>query len=278
MNKYRVTESFLMGREQNISLCEDGFIVTEDYAVMIDGAGTPSPKTFNGEKGGRYIMELIRDSIHKFQPNLDYITFLEQMNRVIVDDYKQNDWYEELTNDINLRPMASVLVYSKHKHQLWFYGDCKALVDGVQIDNPKYIDEVMLNARRMVLEAELLSGNTQDHLKENDIGREYINTLLSYQRTFLHNRGESDLAFSMVDGFDFRIEDIKVVDLPSDIHSLILTTDGYSILKPTLEETELILKEQLKKDPLAINELKGFKPLAPGANSIDDRAYLRLRF
>lgn len=278
MNKYRVSETFLMGREQDISLCEDGFIVTEDYAVMIDGAGTPSPKTFNGKKGGRYIMEIIRDSIHIFDANLDYIDFLDQLNQMIVDDYKQNGWYVDLAQDINLRPMASVLVYSKHKHQLWFYGDCKALVDGVQIDNPKYIDEVMLNARKMVLEAELLIGNTIENLKANDIGREYINTLLNYQRKFLHSRDGSDLGFSMVDGFDFRIEDIKVVDLPNDINTLILSSDGYSILKPTLEETELILKEQLEKDPLAINELKGFKPLAPGANSIDDRAYIKLRF
>lgn len=275
---YRVTETFLKGRNKDITLCEDGFIVTDDYAVMIDGAGTPSPMVFKGHKGGRYIMELIRDSITEYDGDLNYLSFLERMNESIIETYKREGFYESLKSDINLRPMASVLVYSKLKNQLWFYGDCKALVDGKQITNNKYIDEVMLNARKMVLEGELLLGKSEEDLRVKDVGREYINTLLSYQRLFLHNRNGSPLAFSSVDGFDFLEDTIKVVDLPEKIRSLVLSSDGYAVLKPTLEETEVFLHKQLEEDVLAIGDLLGFKTHELGTNSVDDRAYVRLIF
>lgn len=273
---FRVNEDFLLGKEKNITLCEDGFVVTEDYAVMIDGAGTPSKMDFKGKKGGRYIMEIIREAIYDIEGDLDYLSFLEEISKKIIENYKKNNVYDILKKNVNIRPMASMVVYSRNKHQLWFYGDCKALVNGIQYENPKYIDTVMYEARKMVLEGELLKGKPLGEIISEDKGREYITELLNYQRLFLHARNGSKLAFSMVDGFDFRTEDIKVVNLPKKVDYIILATDGYSVLKPTLEETEEVLKKQLKEDPLAIDQLTGFKTCCKNLNSIDDRAFLKL--
>lgn len=274
----KIMETFLKGREKDITKCEDGFVVTDNYAVMIDGAGTPSPMAFNGKKGGRHIMEVISECIPYLQPDLTHETFLEALNTAITKNYEVNGWYEELEANVNLRPMASVLVFSKTKNQLWFYGDCKALVNGTQYENPKQIDDVMLNARKMVIEGELLKGRSQEELLQHDMGRDYIETLLAYQRLFLHNKTNDLLGFSMIDGFDFLLDRIKVVDLPKGLDQLVMTTDGYSVLKGTFAATEETLMNQLKNDPLSINELKGFKVYTNQFNSFDDRAYLRIKF
>lgn len=277
--KIKVIETFLLGREKDINLCEDGFIVTDDYAVIIDGAGTPSPMLFNGKKGGRYMMEIIYDYVSDLKDTgyLTNIEFLNGLNNFITDRYKEEGFFNELSNNINSRPMASMVVYSKSLNQLWFYGDCKALVDGIQYENPKFIDEVMLDARKMVIEGELLLGRTKESILKDDIGRDYINKLLSYQRLFLHSRDETPLAFSSIDGFDFRLEDIKVVSLRGDVSEIVMTSDGYNDLRETLLDTENILKDSLKNDPLSINELKGFKVYSDEFNSFDDRSYIRIK-
>ena len=274
----RIQETFLKGKHPDITLCEDGFYANEFYAVMIDGAGTPSPKTFHGKKGGRYIMELIRDSISYMITNHNRITFLEELSQIVLKDYEQNGWLEELKENLLLRPTASLAVYSSLHKEVWFYGDCKALIEGVQHENPKFIDDVMLQARKLFIEGEIQRGKTTDELREEDTGRRFIEPLLERQRLFQNRNFNSSFSYACFDGFGFQAEQIKVVNVPPSATCVVLSTDGYAVLKNTLEETERLLHQQLERDPLAIHELLGFQPVKKGFNSFDDRAYMKIRF
>jgi hypothetical protein len=247
--------------KNNIAACEIGFLVTEDYVVMIDGVGTPSPMVFNGNKGGRYFMDLIKESIYTLEPNLNHIQFLDKINAFIVQDYKKNGWYESLLKDKNLRPMACVLVYSKYFHQLWFYGGCKALVAGEQIENPKFIDEVMANVQKLLLETKSLVGHPLDKVTEEYKEREFVEPLLEKQREFLHAT-DNPFGFSMVDGFDFIENSLKIVKLPKGLEFLVLSTDGYNTLKNNFEETEKLHLDYLESNQFEDNE----------------RAYIKIRF
>jgi len=56
-------------------------------------------------------------------------------------------------------------------------------------------------------------------------------------------------------------------------------SDGFPDPLPTLDESETRLQEHLEIDPAAVAELWSVgKALRPGANSVDDRAYLARRY
>ena len=56
---------------------------------------------------------------------------------------------------------------------------------------------------------------------------------------------------------------------------IVLASDGYPHLAPTLAETEAWLDEQRRNDPLNIGEFKATKAFVEGNNSFDDRSYIR---
>lgn len=272
----KIKEIFNLGKQANQELCEDGYVVTDDYAVVIDGAGTPSPYTFESKKGGRFIMELIRESIPKLDKRHDHLSFISELNDLLLQKYKDLGVFVDLLSDINIRPMASIIVYSKYKNELWLFGDCQALVNGVHYTNPKLLDEVTSNARKMFIDAEILLGKPIVNILEEDSGRKFIEPLLKIQRTFLHNEGDNPLSYSAIDGFGFRDDDIKVVTLADSVREIVLASDGYVVLKDSFHKTEEVLKKQLELDPLAIKELKGTKCHSPQDYSFDDRTYLKL--
>lgn len=55
-----------------------------------------------------------------------------------------------------------------------------------------------------------------------------------------------------------------------------LASDGYPILKATLQESEESLARHLADDPQNIKEYVATKGLVEGNLSFDDRAYVRL--
>jgi hypothetical protein len=61
------------------------------------------------------------------------------------------------------------------------------------------------------------------------------------------------------------------------VEDLVLASDGYPEILPTLAETEARLAELLAEDPSCVGVLRGTKGVMAGQISFDDRAYLRLR-
>ena len=57
---------------------------------------------------------------------------------------------------------------------------------------------------------------------------------------------------------------------------VVLATDGYPVLCPTLQATENALAQLLHDDPLLIHHYQATKAHMHGNNSFDDRAYLRV--
>ena len=79
----------------------------------------------------------------------------------------------------------------------------------------------------------------------------------------------------VLDGFFEDMSSIKIIDVPDNAQEIVLASDGYPELLPTLEESERALKEILAEDPLFILRHKSTKGLQKGNNSFDDRAYIR---
>lgn len=275
-------ESFTLGKNKDQKKCEDGFLVTDNFAVVVDGATSKSDMDFGNMTSGKYIKNLIIDSILKIDSDVDSFNFISKLSNLIKEDYKEKGWIELFEKEPKFRPTASVVVYSKAKNEIWFFGDCRAAIISKsgklkQFGNEKYIDNLNADIRKYYIESELLKGKKIDDLVKDDTGRKYIEKLLEFQQ--LHQNLPQDkrtaFSYSAVDGWEFDQKDISCIKLTNRAKEVILTTDGYTEIKHTLKETEEFLQYNLKLDPLCINELKGLKSKKHNDNSFDDRTYIR---
>lgn len=130
----------------------------------------------------------------------------------------------------------------------------------------------------MFLESELLNGKTIDELRVNDTGREYIETMLVRQKRFQNIGNDNPLNYYVLDGFLKDVQSaVQITPVPQDCSQIVLASDGYPYLKPTLKESETALHRILDKDPLCFREYKSTKGISGENISFDDRAYIRFR-
>ena len=79
--------------------------------------------------------------------------------------------------------------------------------------------------------------------------------------------------YAVIDGTPIYMPGTRVVKAS---HSVVLASDGYSTLLPTLSESEEALAQHLTEDPQNIGDLVATKGLVEGNISFDDRAYIKL--
>ena len=84
------------------------------------------------------------------------------------------------------------------------------------------------------------------------------------------------MTFSVIDGFPIALDKVRVINV-SGAKEIVLATDGYPFLYPTLSKSEQALTRQLSEDPLCIGHFKATKGLMRGNQSFDDRTYIRFR-
>ena len=140
----------------------------------------------------------------------------------------------------------------------------------------KIVDRYATDLRVAILHAELANGADPVTLARNDPGREAIVGLLRHQRIFCNNTGAGEWAYPAIDGSMVPPDLVSIYHVPPGVTEIVLASDGYPCLLPTLAASEERLAELLASDPLCIGPLRGTKAVAPGNISFDDRAYLRL--
>lgn len=218
--------------------------------------------------------------------------------------YQEQGVLQLMEEQPHQRATASMFLYSRALHQLIAVGDCQAaLMDShgkiFQVIQPgKYNDQVMAAARAMFLQLEIVKTrisskqhdkdkqkNHAHHTAEEDLrhlasdpGRDFIEPLRVGQRLFQNNLdAPKPYQYWVMDGFSVdETHGIQVYDLPQQTRQIILATDGYLRLDTTLAKTEAHLRYVIDNDPLLIRGLwQGTKGVRPGAESFDDRTYVR---
>lgn len=198
------------------------------------------------------------------------------MNLYIQQWYKSNNLYELLKNDLLMRPAASVIIYSKYYNEIWLVGDCTGFYNGNIIENKLEVDELATKIRVNTLRYLLETGySTTEELLENDISVDTANILRKSQQ-FIKNRNTgSKYDYTVIDGFDTVYELVKIVKIPDGVKEVILCSDGYPRVFPTLDESEQYLKYIAEKDPLCYTINPHFKGILKDQKAFDDRAYIR---
>lgn len=275
----KVIESKIEGKKSPES-CEDGLVVTADFIAVIDGSTSKTPHHLSPDmKNGRYAMVLISEYIqHELKPESTVEDFCEGVTSYIYNKvYRQQGIEEQMQAHPEERLTASAILYSKAKNEVWMVGDCQAIIDGKLYENNKPFEDIV--ARRRV---ELIRQGFTPQEARKTIEPLLIQAMLEGQNK----------TYTVIDGFPIYQKGVRVVSLnapqknvetdvadslPHPTKKIVLASDGYPFLKPTLAESEEALAHLLAHDPQCTHEFIATKGIVVGNKSFDDRTYIRFQ-
>ena len=286
----KIIESCIIEKKSQ-EACEDGMVVTDDFIAVIDGSTSKTPKHLNPDmKNGRYAMMLISEYIREeLKADASVDDFCQGVTAYIYNKvYEKLGVEERLKEHPEERLTASAILYSRTRNEVWMVGDCQAIIDGKLYENGKPYEEKI--ARKRV---ELIAQGLSPVEARKQIEPLLIKAMLSGQ----------NLTYTVIDGFPIYREGVKVVSVSdscsvqdsvpasdsvpcSDSVSasgtisvssskIVLASDGYPFLEPTLAASEAALAEQIANDPQNIHSFIATKGIVEGNKSFDDRTYIR---
>ena len=261
----KIIESKIVGKKSQ-EACEDGLVVTDSFIAVIDGSTSKTPKHLNPEmKNGRYAMMLISEYIREqLRAEASVDDFCLGVTSYIYNKvYEPLGVAERLAQHPEERLTASAILYSKARGEVWMVGDCQAIIGGKWYENGKPYEQRIAKKR-----AALIKGGIAPAEARKQIEPLLIEAMLSGQNKF----------YTVIDGFPIYRQGVRVVSLEKAVSSpdeVVLASDGYPFLKPTLAESEESLAKQLANDPQNIETFIATKGIVEGNKSFDDRTYVR---
>lgn len=267
-----VVEEFVEGKSDRI-VCEDVIVVTADFAAVVDGASDQTGRRFGGQSGGRFAAETLQSAILSLNSQASAREFADQLSDRLLRAVAAT--VGDLDSSARW-PAASVICLSLFRNEIWRVGDCSFLIDGQPNLGSKRVDDAAYGFRAAINSALLASGTSLTEILRDDPGAAAARPLIDLQQQ-LSNR-EGPWGFGCVNGRPVPDQFVEVFPLAQNATEIVLTSDGFPDPRPSLVESESRLRNLLEMDPAAIGDLWTVgKSLRPGANSVDDRAYLRLR-
>ena len=277
----KIIESSIIGKKSP-EACEDGMVVTDDFIAVIDGSTSKTPKHLNPDmKNGRYAMMLILEYIREeLKADASVDDFCQGVTAYIYNKvYEKLGVEERLKEHPEERLTASAILYSRTRNEVWMVGDCQAIIDGKLYENGKPYEQEIARKRVELIEQGLSPAEARKQIEPL-----LVEAMLSGQNQ----------TYTVIDGFPIYREGVKVVALKmkpvsssietyfqeqtkpvSSPNEVVLASDGYPFLKPTLSASEAALAEQIANDPQNIHSFIATKGIVEGNKSFDDRTYIR---
>ena len=253
-----ITEQFICGKH-TADDCEDGIVVSNDFAAVIDGSTSKTPTRLDPSmKNGRFAIILISEYIKQMPANYTMYDFCRGITLRIAEEYNKRSIAERMAEHPEERLTASAIVYSNCRKEVWMVGDCQAIIDGTYYDNSKPHEQEIAMQR-----ATLIRKGMSPKDARRAIEPQLIKAMLEGQ-----NR-----QYAVIDGTPIYMPGTRIVKAS---HSVVLASDGYPTLLPTLSESEEALSQHLTEDPQNIGDFVATKGLVEGNISFDDRAYIKL--
>lgn len=252
---------------------EDGIVVTDDFVAVIDGSTSKGSRrcyrtlSLRQHSNGEVAMRLISHFIRHMRKDISCHQFCTGVTLHVRSRYKPS-LLDYLASHPEDRLTASVVVYSRLRREIWMIGDCQCLVGDTFYDNPKPYEQELAERRAAIIAA---SPQPWNHYLDDDTARKAIIPRM------LETMQEQNKSYSVVDGFPIAEKYVLTIPLDFQPKEIVLASDGYPFLCPTLKESEAKLAWQREHDPLNIGQFKATKAFVKENNSFDDRSYIRFQ-
>ena len=265
-----IIEQQIVGKDPRKG-CEDGLVVTPDFIAVIDGSTSKSEYRHSmWRSNGRQAMKIVARYISRMPAKTTSEQFLTGVTSAVRRHYKKS-MLPRLQEHPEDRLTCSVAVYSRLCREVWMVGDCQCLIGDEFYDNPKPYEAELAAMRAEEVRRLLAQGVTQDELLRNDTARPVIIPRM------LETMRQQNIGYSVVDGFHIPRQHVRIITLDFRPWNIVMATDGYPFLCPTLAESESRLSRQRAEDPLNIGTFQATKAFHPDNESFDDRTYIRVR-
>src|SRR5690625_2647122 len=239
-------ERKVVSKTPDMDLCEDNYCINDHYVCVIDGATNTSGIKFDGRAPGKIISDIIKQTVLKLKPNMGIKEIIAEINNTLIQYYKEKDIYKFILENPDSCPTASFVLYSHSRREVWMVGDCKCLIDGDLYTNEKKVDKVIAEVRALYLEGEIRKGKTVEELLESDSSLAVVKPFKQIQYYLQNTASESEYSYVAINGFNFNLNRIKTIKVSEQTKEIILASDGYQYLRPTLKETESELENIIK--------------------------------
>lgn len=248
---------------------EDGVVVANDFIAVIDGSTSKSQYRHSLlRSNGRYAMQLTERYIRRMPKTTTCEQFLTGVTAYFHKHYKKS-MLPRLAEHPEDRLTCSAVIFSRLNREVWMVGDCQCLIGNEYYDNPKPYEAELAAMRAEEVKRQLAAGVKQEELLINDTARSVIIPRM------IETMRQQNITYSVIDGFHIPRQHVRIITLDFRPWEIVLSSDGYPYLCPTLEESERRLLQQRKEDPLNIGTFQATKAFRPDFNSFDDRAYIR---
>lgn len=239
---------------------------------MVDGSTSKTPHNLvSGMSNGRLCMQTVCKYVATMDAGTTVEDFCRGVTQALSNEYiRLNADIDRLRRIPHERPTASAAVYSAARGEIWLVGDCQCMVNGTLYDNPKPCEAELAEERSQWLKRAIENGMTVSDIQTDDPGRRHILPQL------MASCAMQNVSYAVIDGFSIPVEHVRVVSGIAKGTDIVIASDGYPCLKPTLEESEQALARLIEADPLCISLHKATKGLMRGNLSFDDRSYIRL--
>lgn len=249
------------GKSMDKQLCEDEMVITDRFVAVIDGVTSKSDFHYKGKSTGKLAAGFVKEVLTEAPAEAGIEDIMAGCGR------KWEEFYREVSFPYerkSMGPQAVAVIYSAFYRTIWLIGDCQAMVDGTRYTVPKKSDEVLSEFRSLVIHI------TKDPAEARRLIQPWI-----VKASKFSNDTASCYGYAVINGEEIPRELIQTIPLDKNSHEIVLASDGYPVLMPSLEESEEELARILEKDPDCCDEYRSTKGIIPGNVSFDDRTYIK---
>ncbi len=265
----KVVESFTRSKRGSDDGGDDRIVVTDHFAAVLDGA--TSSFEVAGISSGRFAANVGAKTIANLPKEVSLEDAVERLSAALAREFEQNN-----SHRATRKPSFAVVLYSFHRQEIWRVADCQYLIDGKGENSGIQVDEITARTRALITRGLLVRGHSVEELRRTDPGNEALAPLFKSQFALI-NHSTDPLAYGVINGNPVPKRFLEVIPVPTDASSVVLASDGYPVLLPTLAESEASLATIREQDPLLIETHLSNRGIAPEQEWYDDRTYLRLQ-
>ena len=255
---------------------EDGIVVTDDFVAVIDGSTSKSTLRHSlFSTNGRYCTRLVSKYLRHTHKSITCTEFCRGVSAYVRRHYRRST-LPQLAEHPEERMCASAVIFSRLCREIWMIGDCQCLLSPLVngkpqaptlYENPKPYEQQLAEERAAIIR----QMDDTSQLSIHDTARDQI---IPHMKESMKRQ---NIDYAVIDGFPIPQQHVRVISLDFRPWEIVLASDGYPFLCPTLAESEERLAWQRANDPLNIGNFKATKAFMQGNDSFDDRTYIRFQ-
>lgn len=267
-----IYDCFIQSKYEKDSLCEDDIFYNDNFIAVIDGVSSKGNITWEGHTNGYHAKEIVMKGLTQLKGNETAFETYNYLNMLLNKEYGEDINY--FVDNPEERLQVTLVIYSVKHRQIWCFGDCQFMINDNVYREEMKIDVLLSEIRSVYLCLEIMQGKLIPELCEQDPSTDYLMPILKRQALFSNSNNE--YGYSVLNGLCDDFTKLVVKNVPQN-SIVVLASDGYPILKSTLELSEIELESLREDDPLCIYKYKSTTGWTNGKKSLDDRAYIRFR-